>query len=196
MLGIFLHQKEHCMYLDITARDALDRIKNVQNVVVITLEAANTSLIAVVYRKMPLSGKRYLRHALMEPWAFLETIESRQDITEGLINSESLYFAMVTVLKTFPDLERSIAYLIMRRECGGSSFPQIIPRGDVLICDEQNDSQGNWSYRGDRDILLRSFRSTYSHGNWIVCNDVSCSPFKPYGGNSRSVSQKLQFARQ
>lgn len=113
-LRIFLHPNEHSMFVDIAALDALEIVNNSRTAVGIPTEAANASLLTVVDRTNTRAGKRLLRRELLEPCAIIGTIRKRQDVVEELMKSENLYYAVVTVLKTFPDLERSIASLMTR----------------------------------------------------------------------------------
>lgn len=82
-------------------------------------------LLRVMDKTRTRAGKRFLRRALLEPCAELVTIFMRQDAVDELGNSEEMYFATVSALAKFPDLESAIASLMSSQNMRLRSMAQV-----------------------------------------------------------------------
>lgn len=73
-----------------------------------------TTLLRIVDTTKTRAGARYVRRSLVEPSCEQETIIDTQDAVGELACSQGVYEAVLTALRTFPDLERALAALLSR----------------------------------------------------------------------------------
>lgn len=114
ILRIRFQPKDHTVFLDIPTLEGLELLANARATAGLTSGKHRDSLLRVMDRTSTRAGKRFMRRALLEPCADVATIAMRQDAVEELANSETIYFALLAVLKRFPDLERAVSSLMNR----------------------------------------------------------------------------------
>lgn len=114
MLRIRLQPNEYSILLDLSTLEGLELVSHNRRGIAMAGDPCTVSVLGVIDKTVTRSGKRSIRRALLEPVAGIDHIERRQDAVQELANSEKLYFALRTVLKTFPDVERCLSGLMIR----------------------------------------------------------------------------------
>ena len=113
-LRIRFQPNHRTVFLDMSTLEGLEVVSNARTMNGLHGPSPSLSLLSVLDNTKTRAGKRFLRRSLLEPCADITTITMRQDAVEELGNSEETYFALISVLSKFPDLERSMAALMTR----------------------------------------------------------------------------------
>lgn len=113
-LRIRYRPNETAIFLDMSTLEGLEVVANARQTVGVGNIAGGACLLRAMDKTKTRAGKRFLRRSLIEPSADRVTIATRQDTVDELSNSEQLYFGVIAILASFPDLEAAAASLMAR----------------------------------------------------------------------------------
>lgn len=113
-LNIQYKPKDDTVFIDMSALEALELVTNARVANGLATMHSNACLLRVLDFTRTRAGKRFLRHAVLEPCAHFTTISMRQQMVEEISDSEEIYFSLSAALRKFPDLEKSMSALMTR----------------------------------------------------------------------------------
>lgn len=128
--------------LDMSALEGLEIVSNARQSVGIGGKGSSDCLLRVMDKTKTRAGKRFLRRSLLEPSADMVDINMRQDAAGELTDKEEMYFALIAILASFPDLESATAALMTRENARLRSIGYVgeATEKDSTSGEENNDS--------------------------------------------------------
>lgn len=124
-LVVRFRPNDHAVFLDWSTLEGLEVVQNARASAGVGGVNDTACLLRVIDKTKTRAGKRFLRRALLEPCTELVTISMRQDAVDEFGNSEEIYFATVSILAKFPDLESTIASLMSSENVRLRSMAQV-----------------------------------------------------------------------